>query len=89
MVSTPVFRAVSATMCSLFFPLLPFAVQLVVLAFWAVTAVYLASSGTPACRVVDAAGALTNESCDCASLDARNASVAAAACQFTKYEPLA
>ena len=52
---------------TLFYPLVTFALVVVVVAFWAATALFLASSGNPIYNVVDNRGvqpSLTGQTCD-------------------------
>lgn len=50
-------KAVGSMITTLFFPLVTFALLLVVVSFWAVTALFLASTGDPVYKVIDATGA--------------------------------
>ena len=52
---------------TLFYPLVTFVLVLIVLAFWAATALFLASTGDPVYKVIDVRGvapSLTGQSCD-------------------------
>ena len=49
---------------TLFFPLVTFALLVVVISFWAVTALFLASTGDPVYQVIDTSGARNGEACN-------------------------
>ncbi|XP_039373119.1 choline transporter-like protein 4 [Mauremys reevesii] len=86
-------RAIGYMMSTLFYPLITFLLLLICVAYWAMTALYLATSGTPLYRVTSGnssdprcSGISGNETCNPMTFNAsRYQPCPAAGCTFYKY----
>uniref|UniRef100_A0AAQ4SA40 Choline transporter-like protein n=1 Tax=Gasterosteus aculeatus aculeatus TaxID=481459 RepID=A0AAQ4SA40_GASAC len=74
-------RAISHMMSTLLYPLVTFVLLLVCVAYWAVTALYLATSGGPIYKVV----ALNSTLDDCKKINGSVTCCPSASCIFIKY----
>lgn len=61
-------KAIGCMISTLFFPIVTFLLLLIVVAFWAITALFLASTGDPVYQVIDASNVtnLTGQTCNVA-----------------------
>ncbi|XP_073497947.1 choline transporter-like protein 4 [Phyllobates terribilis] len=85
-------KAIAHIMSSLFYPLVTFVLLLVCVAYWGITALYLATSGTPLYVLstpnssIEGCGNITgNVSCDPMTFNSSNTSCPVARCIFYKY----
>nr|XP_048674311.1 choline transporter-like protein 4 [Caretta caretta] len=87
-------RAIGYMMSTLFYPLVTFLLLLICVAYWAMTALYLATSGTPLYRVTSSnssdprcSGILGNDTCNPMTFNAsRYLPCPAAGCTFHTYD---
>ncbi|XP_041091249.1 choline transporter-like protein 4 isoform X3 [Polyodon spathula] len=85
-------RAIGHIMCALLYPLVTFVLLVICVAYWGITALYLATSGMPLYRVMALNQTLPNcasingtESCDPSSFNASSSPCESARCMFFKY----
>jgi len=88
-------RAVSALLTSLVFPVFPALAQLLVIVFWASTAILIASAGKPLCQIMSAPGfndssanSILGMKCSCRGVQDVQATNHSAFCQFARYVPI-
>lgn len=85
-------KAIGHIMCSLLYPLVTFVLLVICVAYWGITALYLATSGVPLYRVMALNHSLPNcasingtEPCDPLSFNASSSPCESARCMFLKY----
>ncbi|XP_054834408.1 choline transporter-like protein 4 [Eublepharis macularius] len=86
-------RAIGYMMSALLYPLVTFILLLICVAYWAMTALYLATSGSPLYRLVPinestpgCSGISANESCNPLTFNASSYSPCPVSCIFYKYK---